>query len=500
MSAAVIGVDIIQAVLALFPEILLTVLALVIVLLGLSISDRSKSILGYLSAAGLFAMLLYIPLMPVSGSFFYGALVVDPLSQIFKLIFIIVSLLVVIASLKYFEGNRNQDEYYTLILLSTVGMMVVASSNDLITLFVGFELASMATYVLAAFEKRNPSSLEAGLKYFIIGSLSSAILLFGMSLIYGITGTTNIPAIIDFFKANPLMATSSLDIIAMIFLVAGFGFKMALVPFHMWAPDTYQGSPTVVSALLAAGSKKMGFVAAFRVLVLALVAIRLDIQATFAVLAVITMTYGNVVAISQKSIKRMLAYSSIAQAGYIALAFVVTTQMSIAGGILLALGHALMKGGAFIAVALVGYMVLSDNKNAKNTDDLEHFAGLGKRAPITAFSLIVFFLALAGIPPSAGFIGKFVLFYSITVEAVSRTSGWLLLIVIIAILNSALSIYYYARVIKYMYVLPPSGGRIKEPTPYVLAIVLAVIGTIGVGVYPEPFIKMALDAASVLGV
>ncbi len=196
----------------------------------------------------------------------------------------------------------------------------------------------------------------------------------------------------------------------------------------------------------------------------------------------------------------MLAYSSIAQAGYISLAFVVTTQMSIGGGILLALGHALMKGGAFLAVAVVGYMVLSDNKSAKNTDDLEHFAGLGKRAPITAFSLFVFFLALAGIPPSAGFIGKFVIFYSITVEAVRMASGWLLFIVIVAILNSALSIYYYARVIRYMYVLPPAGGKIKEPTLYVVAILLAVIGTIGIGLYPDPFIIWARDAASVLGV
>lgn len=485
------------------PEILLTTLALVIVLLGLLISDKSKNLLGYFSAAGILASIIFILAIKGTERFFYNSLVIDPLSQVFKLIFLIVSLLVVIASINYFKDNRNQDEYYTLILLSVVGMMVVASANDLVALFVGFELASMSTYVLAGFEKKNPASLEAALKYFIIGSLSSALLLFGMSLVYGITGSTSIPVIIEFFKTNPLTAASSLGIIAMIFLVAGFGFKMALVPFHMWAPDTYEGSPTVVSALLAAGSKKMGFVAAFRVLVLFAVAalpLRLDLQMAFAVLAVITMTYGNVVAISQRSIKRMLAYSSIAQAGYIALAFVVTTQMSIAGGILLAFGHALMKGGAFLAVAVVGYMVLSDNRNAKNTDDLGNFAGLGKRAPITAFSLLVFLLALAGIPPSAGFIGKFVLFYSVIIEAIARASPWLLLIVIIAILNSALSIYYYARVIKYMYVLPPGGDRIKEPAPYVIAIVLAVIGTIGIGIYPEPFIEMAMNAASVLGV
>ncbi len=486
----------------LLPEILLTILAFVIILMGLLVTDKSKNMLGYLSAAGLLAALVYVLGNGMTGkmSYFYDSLVIDPLSQVFKLIFLIVSLIAVIASIEYFKNNRNQDEYYALILMSTVGMMVVASANDLIALFVGFELASMSTYVLAGFEKKNPASLEAALKYFIIGSISSALMLFGMSLIYGITGSTNIPAIIGYFEATHLSAESSLGILAMIFLVAGFGFKMALVPFHMWAPDTYEGSPSVVSALLAAGSKKMGFVAAFRVLILALVAIKVDIQYTFAILAIITMTYGNVVAISQRSIKRMLAYSSIAQAGYISLAFVVMTPVSIAGGVLLALGHGLMKAGAFIAVAVVSYMVLTDKKDAKNTDDIGNFAGLGKRAPITALSLLVFFLALAGIPPSAGFIGKFVLFSSITDVAVSQASSWLLLIVIIAILNSALSIYYYARVIRYMYVLPPNGEKIKEPVPYVVAILIAVIGTIGIGLYPEPFYQMAINAAHVLGV
>ncbi|MFZ3384292.1 MAG: NADH-quinone oxidoreductase subunit N [Candidatus Methanoperedens sp.] len=484
----------------LLPEILLTILAFVIILMGLLITNKSKNMLGYLSAAGLLAALVYVLGNGMTGkmSYFYDSLVIDPLSQVFKLIFLIVSLIAVIASIEYFKNNRNQDEYYALILMSTVGMMVVASANDLIALFVGFELASMSTYVLAGFEKKNPASLEAALKYFIIGSISSALMLFGMSLIYGITGSTNIPAIIGYFEATHLSAESSLGILAMIFLVAGFGFKMALVPFHMWAPDTYEGSPDVVSALLAAGSKKMGFVAAFRVLILALVAIKVDIQYAFAILAIITMTYGNVVAISQRSIKRMLAYSSIAQAGYISLAFVVMTPVSIAGGVLLALGHGLMKAGAFIAVAVVSYMVLTDKKDAKNTDDIGNFAGLGKRAPITALSLFVFFLALAGIPPSAGFIGKFVLFSSITDVAVSQASSWLLLIVIIAILNSALSIYYYARVIRYMYVLPPNGEKIKEPVPYVVAILIAVIGTIGIGLYPEPFYQMAINAAHVV--
>ncbi|HJH32610.1 MAG TPA: NADH-quinone oxidoreductase subunit N [Methanosarcinaceae archaeon] len=470
------------------PELILTLVALTTMMVGLFIG-KNKTILGYFASIGLVAALsLTVSSLNANETLFYGTLTIDALSQFFKIVFISVSLLVTIASIKYTENDQNADSFFTLLLFSTIGMMVVASANDLVTLFVGFELASLSTYALAGFDKKDPKSIEAAMKYFIIGSLSSALMLFGISFVYGMTGTTSIPGIAE--NAGALVG-SPVGLIAVVMLIAGFGFKMALVPFHMWAPDTYQGAPTVVSALLAAGSKKMGFVAAFRVFVVALAVLSPTWQTAFAILAVITMTLGNVVAISQTSVKRMLAYSSVAQAGYIAMAFAVMTPMAFAGGILYTLSHAFMKTGAFLVVAVVGYMVLSDNKNAKDIDHIDNFKGLSKRMPFTAFAMMVFVFALSGIPPTAGYISKFVLFSS-TIEA------GLVWLAVIAILNSAISLYYYARVVKYMYFLPAIGGKVSEPAPYAIALILALAGVLVIGIWPEPFVYWAMEAAKVL--
>jgi NADH-quinone oxidoreductase subunit N len=290
-------------------------------------------------------------------------------------------------------------------------------------------------------------------------------------------------------------------LIALIFVIVGFGFKMALVPFHMWAPDTYEGSPALVSALLAAGSKKMGFAAAFRVLLVALVALRLEWYLAFAILAAITMTVGNLAACWQNNVRRILAYSSIAQAGYIAIAFVVVgaaaeltnggpiAQLGIAGGLLLILGHALMKTGAFIGSAQVASMVSKSSE--VDPDDISNYSGLARRAPITAFCMLIFMFALAGIPPTAGYIGKFVLFSS------AIYSG-LLWLAVLAILNSALSLFYYLRIISYMYLKEPAGPKMPEPKGYVFALVLTLIAVVWIGVFPNAFIDWAMQAAAVL--
>jgi len=480
------------------PELILTVAALAIMIIGLGLGATEKRVLGYIATLSLVAASLIVILRGVGYVQLEGviadSLTIDPMSQFFKLTFLLVSLIVVIASIKEFDNHSNQDEYYTLILLGTIGMMVVASAIDIVTIFIGFELASLSTYALAGFNKKDPSSMEAAVKYFIVGALSSTLLLFGLSYVYGMSGgLTNISDLAVFFNANPGVIKSPIGIMAMMLIVAGFGFKMALVPFHMWAPDTYQGSPTVISALLAAGSKKMAFVAAFRVLLIAMIAIKVDMALVFALLAVLTMTIGNVVAVSQRSIKRMLAYSSIAQAGYISLVFVVMSPEALTGGILYVMSHAFMKTGAFIAVAALGYVLLKENSNAKDVDHLDRFAGLGKRSPFLAFSVMVFLFALAGIPPTAGFVSKFYLFYAVL-------KGGFLGLVIIAILNSALSLYYYARVVKYMYVLPPeSSEKIKLPIAYTIAILLALIGVLAIGLVPEPFVNWAASAANVIG-
>jgi proton-translocating NADH-quinone oxidoreductase chain N len=476
-------------------EALLTGLALLMILIGLFM--KNKNLMGYLSLAGLVVSLFLVMGADMTkGSLFYGTMEVDALSQFFKLVFVAVALMVVMAGLSRYKDSPAQDEFYILLLLATVGMMVVASSLDIVTLFIGFELASLSTYAMAAFD-REKQNLEAAMKYFIFGSVSSAMMLFGFSLLYGLTGTTRLAEI----AATSVASMGPATLVALLFVVAGFGFKMALVPFHMWAPDTYEGSPTIVTAFLAAGSKKMGFVAAFKVIFIGLIALSFEWYMAFAILVAITMTLGNIVAIWQKSVKRMLAYSSVAYAGYIAIAFVVVGAANsggldlsvalngLASGLMLILGHAFMKTGAFIAAAVVGYMAFSEGR--KNPDDLEHYAGLGQRAPITAFCMLIFLFSLSGIPPTAGFIGKFMLWGS------AIDSGLVWLAVLFA-LNSALSLYYYLRVIMYMYVREPAGAKIAEPKGYVLAMVVALVVVIWIGVFPQAFVDFAYSAAAVL--
>jgi len=342
------------------------------------------------------------------------------------------------------------------------------------------------------------------MKYFIFGSVASAFMLFGFSLLYGMTGSTRLAEIAAASVADFGPAT----LVALIFVIVGFAFKMALVPFHMWAPDTYEGAPALVSALLAAGSKKMGFAAAFRVIIIALVALRLEWYMAFAILAAVTMTLGNLAACWQNNVRRILAYSSIAQAGYIAIAFVVVgaaygadpvnvfnmgmiraDHLGIAGALLLILGHALMKTGAFIGTAQVAGMVGRGSET--DPDDISNYAGLARRAPITAFCMLIFMFALAGIPPTAGYIGKFVLFSS------AIYSG-LLWLAVLAILNSALSLVYYLKIISYMYLKEPAGPKMSEQKGYVVALVLTMLAVVWIGVFPDGFINWALQAAAVL--
>lgn len=487
-----------QEIMYLAPELVMVATGLVILLTGVFLSPQSKNILGYLATLGTLAAifltvksfgLLTMQDFQVGYSIFSETLSIDALSQFFKLVFLAVTLIVSIASIKYTENSDHTEEFYALVLFATFGMMIVASANDLILLFCAFELASLATFALAGFEKRNAKSLEGAMKYFIIGSVSAALMLFGLSFVYGATGTTSIPLI----AKNPgLLIDNPIGIVAIVLLTAGFGFKMALVPFHMWAPDTYQGSPSVVSALLAAGSKKMGFIAAFRVFIIALAALQPDWQFMFTLLAVVTMTFGNVVAVAQTSVKRMLAYSSLAQAGYIAMAFAVMTPVALGGGIMYTLAHAFMKSGAFIAAAAVVWMITSEKKgNLDVPDHLDSFRGLGKRMPLAALCMTIFVFALAGIPPTAGFMAKFLLFSS-TIQA---GMTWL---AVIAILNSALSLFYYARLVKYMYFLPPEGKSVSIPFPYAAALLVAVAGVLAMGLWPEPFVELAMKAAMVL--
>ncbi|MBM4237285.1 MAG: NADH-quinone oxidoreductase subunit N [Euryarchaeota archaeon] len=450
---------------------------------------RSDKVLGYVSVVGIAASMIPVFLFLAGGAeeitFDGGLIRMDAFAAVFKLVFLAVAFYVALASVRYVQGQKHVAEYYTLIMLATVGMMVVASSLDLITLFIGLELASLSSYALVGFSKSDKRGAEAATKYFIIGGLSSAISLYGISLLYGIAGSTLFTDI-----GAAISAAESLDpviILSLGLLVAGFGFKVAIVPFHMWAPDVYEGAPTTITALLAASSKKMGFVALFKIFLIGLIAIKADWDVVIAIIAVVTMTVGNILAISQTNMKRMLAYSSIAQAGYILIVLPVGTEYALAGGIFHIITHAFMKGGAFIIVAALASVALGES-----TAD---YKGLGRRSPILAFSMTALLFSLAGIPPLAGFASKFWLFSSAVDVSIAPGSNWIVWLAVAGVINSALSLYYYVRVIKYMYVEKGPEDKIRVPSPMLAAILIAVIATIVIGLYPGPVLEICQEAA-----
>ena len=442
----------------------------------------------YLAAGGLLVGLISLAWLPMGREIFFGTLKVDQFSFIFQALFMAVSLLVVLGSPDYIEGEANEAEYYSLILFATAGMLVVASAADLIALFVGFELSSLSTYALTAFFKREERSLEAAIKFFIVGALSSALALYGITLIYGAAGTMKLAAIARKLGGGSLLTEE----LGMLLILAGFGFKITAVPFHSWAPDAYEGAPTTITALLSTGSKKMGFAALFKIFLVGFIALKLHWIYLIAALALLTMTVGNLAALSQRNIKRLLAYSSIAQAGYIMIAFPVATKYALAGGIFHVITHSLMTAGAFLIVSALASRGIGE--------ELEDWSGLYKRAPLLAFSMAVFLLSLAGIPPLAGFASKFVLFSSAVDAAVGPGGqGWFLWLAIVGVLNSALSVYYYARIIRQMYIVKPvaeEGITVSFGAFLPVALVLALV--ILIGLYPNPLISFGLRAAGSL--
>ena len=365
-------------------------------------------------------------------------------------------------------------------------MVIIGYSTDLLMLLVAWELMSLPTYALAAFSKRDPISNEAAIKYFMFGALSTAILVFAIGLVYGVTGTTNIGAAIQ-TMANLQVDVIPIGILAIALFIAGFGFKMGLVPFHMWLPDAYEGSPTTIGALLAAGTKKAGFAAGLRVVVLGIFALNTDWTMTLAILAVFTMTLGNFGALIQKSVPRILAYSSIAQAGYILMGIALApySDQALSGSLFHILNHAVMKSAGFIAAAAVVIGLASYG--------LESYRGLGRRMPITAIALTISLLALAGVPPLNGFWSKLVLFGA-AIDS-GPIVAWGPYLAIAAVLNSALSLGYYAWIIRKMYMEDATDmSKIKEPTAIVAVLIFAIIFMVGFGIWHAPLLDFASQA------
>src|SRR5687768_1844519 len=424
---------------------------------------------------------------PLPGMNFGNDVISDDMfGSFFAVSLLIVSIMVSASSWNFMRGISNSSSYYSLILLSTIGMILIAYSTDFVMLFIAWELMSIPTYALAAFSKKDPISNEAAIKYFMFGAFSSAILVLAIGLVYGITGTTNIgQAIIS--MVNVQQDLVPITLLALALFIAGFGFKMGLVPFHMWLPDAYEGAPTPIGALLAAGTKKAGFAAAIRVIVLAVFVLHLDWSMTLAIIAVFTMTLGNLGALVQKSVPRILAYSSIAQAGYImiGLALAPYSDQALGGSLFHIINHAVMKSAAFIAVAAVAITIASYS--------IEKYRGLAKRMPLTAIALSISLLALAGVPPLNGFWSKLVLFNSAIVTG--PDVWWGPYLAIAGVLNSALSLGYYAWIMRKMFMEDsPETSRVKEPRAISAVLIFAMIFMVGFGIWHAPILEFATNS------
>jgi NADH-quinone oxidoreductase subunit N len=398
-----------------------------------------------------------------------GILVVDPQTDFVKVAILALSIftLLISASGRFTE---HVGEYLSLVLLGTIGLMFLVSAGDLLMIFVALELASLTLYILTAFNKRNERSAEAALKYFLFGGTSAAFLLFGFSLLYGVTGSTNLAEIAHQLAGKGL---DPLLLVALIMTVIGFGFKVAAVPFHLWAPDAYEGAPTPSAAFIGAGSKVASFFILAKILAVGFAGVEGSAVwhgyasgwvPVVAIMAAFSMVLGNLTAIVQSSVKRLLAYSAIAHAGYMLLGVLANTPVSRSALMFYAITYALTTLGAFGVVTVV--------EEATGSDAMKNFAGLSRRAPLLSLCLLVFLLSLGGIPPLAGFIGKFFLF-SAAVAADEQHLG-LLWLVILAIAMSAVSFYYYLRVLKQAYVedADPAAGAIKTPLVTLLALVV----------------------------
>ena len=424
-----------------------------------------------------------------SALFSEDVLVDDMFGGFFAIAMLIVAIFTTVGSFNYMKDKNHPAVYYSLILLASIGMVLIAYATDLVMLFIAWELMSIPTYVLAGYMKKDPSSNEAALKYFLFGALSSAIIIYGISIAYGLTGSTNIGEVINGYAALDSTMVP-LALLSVGLFIAGFGFKMGLVPFHMWLPDTYEGSPPTIATLLAAGTKKAGFAAAIRVIVLGTVALNLDWTLALGVIAVMTMTIGNVAAIMQKNLARILAYSSIGHAGYILIGLSIApfSDIGLQGSLFHIMNHAVMKGAAFIAV--VGVVI------AIGSSHLDKIKGLGRRMPITALGLVISLLALAGVPPLNGFWSKLMLFGS-ALDAGS-TIWWAPWLAIAGVLTSALSLAYYGWIIRKMYFEGETEKRISEPKSVIAIMIFSIIFIVGIGVYPDPMIQFAEVAAPTL--
>ncbi len=467
------------------PALIVTGTALVAMIADMISPRGSKAAL--LSFVGIMlAIFQSIRLWGSQDISFSNMVALDNYTIFFNIIFLIGTALTIGISLTYVKREKiDKAEYYILLLLATVGMMLLAAGTDLIMIFLGLELLSISQYILAGFMRREPASNEAALKYFLLGAFATGFLLYGMALVYGGCGTTNLVGITDYISSTTA-AESPLLLVGGFLILVGLGFKIALVPFHMWVPDVYEGAPTAITAFISAGPKAAGFAALLRVFVLTFEAMQGEWIAIVWVIAALTMTVGNVIAISQNNIKRMLAYSSIAHAGYALVALVASAEEGVSSLIFYLLVYTLMNIGAF------GILIMMGREGAENLT-FDSYSGLGFKRPVVALLMTLFMMSLAGFPPTAGFIGKFYIFRAAIKAGFTG-------LVIVAVVNSVISVYYYLRVVVVMYMSEPEevpSTAVGASTPVLLSLTLALcaLGVIEIGIMPSWLLELAVQSA-----
>jgi NADH-quinone oxidoreductase subunit N len=483
------------------PELILTVVACVALVMEVILPYKLSKWTAYFSLTGIALAMISLGAQFVSmgGSFklaalqnvtpldgFYGMIRIDGFALVFKAIFLIASALAIAIAMRYLDIEQEQHgEYYALVLLATVGMMFLGSGYDLISLYIALELMAVTFYVLVAFTKRQKRSNEAGMKYFLLGAFSSGILIYGMSLLYGVAGSTNLGDIGRKIAAAPAGVRPML-LLGMIALAAGLFFKIAAVPFHMWAPDAYEGAPTSVTAFLSTGSKAASFALYARIFFVALAPMQIDWAPLLGIVAALTIVVGNWAAITQENSKRLLAYSSISNAGYLLLGIIANNVYGNIGLVIYLLVYVLMNMGAFgVIISLRRRGIIGDN-----VDDM---TGLAQKAPGMAAMMGIFMLSLGGLPGTGGFIGKYFLLWGLLQRGDAEQKSWYYWLAGWAVINIVVSFYYYIRFIKVMYL----GDRVAEEQPLTMspalraALVAVLVGILFIGIYPQPFIVLA---------
>ncbi len=463
---------------AIMPELVLLAVGILILLLDV-FSEKHSGKLAYIAVGGV-ATALFFAMTPITdpSTTFAGLYSADRFTQFFKVIFLIGTGLTLLISEKYAkENNINHGEYYSLILFATVGMMFMAGGADLITIFMGVELMSICLYILAGYTRARMASNEASMKYFLLGAFASGFLLYGMGLIYGITGQTKLVKIAGAISANS--DNMMVLVIGAGLMIVGFAFKLAAVPFHQWTPDVYQGAPIPVTAFMSSGPKAAALAAILRVLVEAMNFIQVDWIMWVSVLAIMTMTVGNIAALVQSDIKRMLAFSSISHAGYALVGVSAATSDGVSAVMFYMLVYTFMNIAAFGILALVA------KANEQNTS-IDAFKGLFRTNPVLAAVMTIMLFSLAGIPPMGGFMAKFYIF-------MSAVNAGHLGLVLVAVINSAIGAYYYIKVIVAIYFQenPEKPEPVKAGPSLVFALLVSVIAVFVLGLMPDCYLTIA---------